>query len=65
MDEQKRETVKRLAYVTPAILTLAAVPSMASTGSGQATLSSEPTSDHDKGRGNDPDFVPPGQEKKK
>jgi hypothetical protein len=58
MNESKRDTLKKLAYVTPVILTLKAVPSFASSGSGQ-----EPVVDREKGNngvGNGFDPQPPG-----
>ena len=63
MEEQitKRELLKRAAYIAPAILTLKAVSSFASSGSGQTEL--ERKNDKRKGNngvGNGLDPQPPG-----
>ena len=55
MDESKREFLKKV-YVTPAIITMAAVPSFASTGSG---LYENPQNGNN-GVGNGIDPPPPG-----
>ena len=60
-DEQssRREILKRAAYIAPTILTLQALPSFASTGSGQV----EKNNDREKGNngvGNGLDPQPPG-----
>ena len=49
IDRPRRAFVKTAAYVAPAILTLKAVPSFASYGSGQAPVSTAQT--HGKGLG--------------
>lgn len=59
MDETRREVVKKLVYVTPTILTLAAVPSYASTGSNQeAGYGDSDKANNGLGNGRDP--APPG-----
>ena len=60
----KRELLKKAAYITPAILTLKALPSFASSGSGLAELARE--KDEEKGNnglGNGIDPQPPGNPK--
>jgi hypothetical protein len=57
----KRELLKKAAYITPAILTLTAVPSFAANGSGVTELAKE--KDRQKGNngvGNGLDPQPPG-----
>ena len=65
-DEQtsKRELLKKAAYITPAILTLKAIPSFASNGSGLTEQARE--KDKQKGNngvGNGIDPQPPGNPK--
>ena len=56
MEETKREFLKKSVYAVPVITTLSAVPSFASTGSGQA----EPFERGNNGVGNGEDPQPPG-----
>ena len=54
MDETRRDIIKKAVYVTPTILTLAAVPSFASTGSVEVVEKGN------NGVGNGLDPQPPG-----
>ena len=56
----KRELLKKAAYVAPAILTLNAVPSFASSGSGLSEKEEESKEKGNNGVGNGLDPQPPG-----
>jgi hypothetical protein len=55
----RRDVLKKAAYVTPVILTLQAIPSFASSGSGQAEFKEKGNN----GVGNGVDPQPPGNPK--